>query len=136
MELAMIRANVQEQPEQKMASFLLGLNNPIRKIAEFQPYSNMVELLHNAIKAERQVQEDNKYAKTKAYFASKNASNAQPSSSSRFQNAYKAPLKQDKENPKPRSAPTANSSMASTGSSKINCYKCGGKGHKSFECVN
>ena len=96
----------------------------------------MVELLHNAIKAERQVQEDNKYAKTKAYFASKTTTNAQPSSISRFQNASKAPLKQDKENPKPRPAPTANSSMASMGSSKINCYKCGGKGHKSFECPN
>ena len=35
MELAMIRANVQEQPEQTMARFLLGLNNPIRKITEF-----------------------------------------------------------------------------------------------------
>ena len=67
----MMRANVQEPPEQTMARFLLGLNHPIMKIAEFQPYSNMVELVDNAIKAERQVQEDNKYAKTKAYFANK-----------------------------------------------------------------
>ena len=59
----------------------------------------MVELVHNAIKAERQFQEYNKYAKVKAYFATKTTTNAQPSSSSRFQNASRAPLKQDKENP-------------------------------------
>ena len=89
-ELAMMRANVQEPAEQTMARFLLGLNHPIKKIAEFQPYSNMVELVHNAIKAERQVQEDNKYAKTKAYFASKSSTSAPPTSSSRFQKIGRA----------------------------------------------
>ena len=40
MELAMMRANVQEPPEQTMARFLLGLNNPVKRIAEFiQSYS-------------------------------------------------------------------------------------------------
>ena len=76
-----------------MARFLLVLNHPIRKIVEFQPYSNLVELVHSAIKAERQVQEDNKYAKTKTYFASKAIDSATPSSSSRFQSDSKAPLK-------------------------------------------
>ena len=55
MELAMIRANVQEPQEQTMARFLNGLNHPVKKIAKFQPYSNMVELVHQATKAERQV---------------------------------------------------------------------------------
>src|SRR4051812_34274066 len=39
MEIAMIRANVKEDDEQTMARFLNGLNHPIRKIADFQPYS-------------------------------------------------------------------------------------------------
>ena len=42
MEIAMIRANVKEDDEQKMARFLNGLNHPIKKIAmaslEFQDY--------------------------------------------------------------------------------------------------
>ena len=42
-----------------MARFLHGLNVPIKRIAEFQPYSNMVELVNQASKAERQVLEDN-----------------------------------------------------------------------------
>ena len=58
----MIRANVTEDEEQTMARFLNGLNQPIKKIADFQPYSNLIEL-HQATKAERQVQDDYKYAK-------------------------------------------------------------------------
>ena len=47
-----------------MARFLNGLNHPIKKIADFQPYSNLIELVHQATKAERQVHDDFKYAST------------------------------------------------------------------------
>ena len=63
MEIAMIRANVTEDDEQTMARFLNGLNHPIKKITDFQPYSNLIELVHQATKAEHQVQDDFKYAK-------------------------------------------------------------------------
>ena len=53
MEIAMKRANVKEDDEQTMACFLNGLNHPIQKIADFQPYSNLLELVHQATKAER-----------------------------------------------------------------------------------
>ena len=33
-------------------------------------------------------------------------------------------------------APSQASSKASTSTSNAICYKCGGKGHKSFECIN
>ena len=59
----MIRANVTEDDEQTMACFLNGLNHPIKKIADFQPYSNLIDIVHQATKAERQVQDDFKYAK-------------------------------------------------------------------------
>ena len=51
MEIAMIRANVMEDDEQTMARFLNGLNHPIKKIADFQPYSNLIELVHQPTKA-------------------------------------------------------------------------------------
>jgi anaerobic selenocysteine-containing dehydrogenase len=70
MEMIMMRGEVQELDEQTMARFLNGLNKPIKKIVDFQPYKSLVELLHQATKAERHVQEDIKYEKTKAYFAS------------------------------------------------------------------
>ena len=59
----MIRANVTEDDEQTMARFLNGLNHPIKKIADFQPYSNLIELVHQATKVERPLQDDFKYAK-------------------------------------------------------------------------
>ena len=63
MEIAMIRANVKEDEEQTMACFLNGLNYQVKKIADFQPYSNLLELVHQATKVERQVQDDYKYSK-------------------------------------------------------------------------
>src|SRR3954462_5535711 len=82
METAMIRANVKEDDEQTMARFLNGLNHPIKKIADFQPYSNLVELVHQATKAERQVQDDFKYAKfsSKSYGLSNNQASMTPTS--------------------------------------------------------
>ena len=59
----MIRANVTEDDEKTMACFLNGLNHPIKKIADFQPYSNLIKLVHQVTKAECQVQDDFKYAK-------------------------------------------------------------------------
>ena len=63
MEIAMIRANVTEDDEQTMAQLLNGLNHPIKNIADFQPYSKLIDLVHQATKAERQEQDDFKYAK-------------------------------------------------------------------------
>ena len=50
MEISMIRANVTEDDEQTMARFFNGLNHPIKKIADFQPYSNLMRLVHQAYK--------------------------------------------------------------------------------------
>ena len=74
MEIAMIRANVTEDDEKTMARFLNGLNHPIKKIANFQPYSNLIELVHQATKVEHEVQDDYKYAmfSSKSYGFSNN----------------------------------------------------------------
>ena len=81
MEIAMIRANVMEDDEQTMARFLNGLNDPMKKIADFQPYSNLIELVHQATKAEHQVQDDFMYAKfsSKSYGFCNNQASTTPS---------------------------------------------------------
>src|SRR3954471_1312421 len=99
MEIAMIRAHVKEDDEQAMARFLNGLNHPIKKIADFQPYSNLIELVHQANKAERKVQDDFKYAKfsSKSYgFSNSQASttptpstSAKPSTNNDNKSSYK-----------------------------------------------
>ena len=44
----MIRANVTEDEEQTMERFLNGLNHPVKKIVDFQLYSNLLELVTTA----------------------------------------------------------------------------------------
>ena len=50
----MIRANVEEDREATMAHFGNGLNREIANIVELQHYVEMEELLHVALKVERQ----------------------------------------------------------------------------------
>jgi len=60
MEKAMIRANVYEDEEQTIARFMAGLHRNIQRIVEFQPYRHLIDLVHQASKAERQLQQDMK----------------------------------------------------------------------------
>ncbi|KAK1574156.1 hypothetical protein QYE76_019011, partial [Lolium multiflorum] len=135
MELTMMRANIQESENQTIARFFNGLNYPIKKIVEFQPYSNMVELVHQASKAERQVNEDIKYSKSKQYFASKLATST-PTTSVK-PSASSTPSKQPSiQSRMKQTVSSTASSKASTGPSNVTCFKCGTQGHKSFECKN
>ncbi|KAK1620943.1 hypothetical protein QYE76_026460 [Lolium multiflorum] len=139
MHMTMMSANVDEREEQTMARFLNGLNIPVKRIVEFLPYKNMVELLHQATRAERQVREDLASAKTKTFFAATNAMNASSSIKNTSALASKDPPKQAKSAIKTTSFKPEQSTMsskASTGSSNITCFKCGAQGHKSFECTN
>ncbi|KAK1694607.1 hypothetical protein QYE76_011304 [Lolium multiflorum] len=135
MELTMMRANIQESENQTIARFFNGLNYPIKRIVEFQQYSNMVELVHQASKAERQVNEDIKYSKSKQYFASKLATTT-PTTSVK-PTASSTPSKQPTiQSRMKQTVSSTASSKASTGPSNVTCFKCGTQGHKSFECKN
>ncbi|KAK1561443.1 hypothetical protein QYE76_048240, partial [Lolium multiflorum] len=135
MELTMMRANIQESENQTIARFFNGLNYPIKRVVEFQQYSNMVELVHQASKAERQVNEDIKYSKSKQYFASKFATST-PTTSVK-PTASSTPSKQPSiQSRMKQTVSSTASSKASTGPSNVTCFKCGTQGHKSFECKN
>ncbi|KAK1601877.1 hypothetical protein QYE76_016460 [Lolium multiflorum] len=135
MELTMMRANIQESEDQTIARFFNGLNYPIKRVVEFQQYSNMVELVHQASKAERQVNEDIKYSKSKQYFASKLATPT-PTTSVK-PTASSTPSKQPSiQSRMKQTVSSTASSKASTGPSNVTCFKCGTQGHKSFECKN
>jgi hypothetical protein len=55
MEKAMFRANVYEDEEQTIARFMTGLHRNIQRIVEFQPYQSLIDLVHQATKAECQL---------------------------------------------------------------------------------
>ena len=55
MELALIRANVQEDREATMARFLNGLNKEIADIMELHHYVELEDMVHMAIKVEKQL---------------------------------------------------------------------------------
>ena len=55
MEIAMIRANVEEDREATMAGFLNGLNQDIANVVELQHYCELEDMVHMAIKEERQL---------------------------------------------------------------------------------
>ena len=55
MEIAMIRANVEEDRETTMARFLNGLNRDIANVVELQHYVELEDIVHMAIKVEQQL---------------------------------------------------------------------------------
>ena len=55
MEIAMIRADIEEDREATMARFLAGLNRDIANIVELQHYVEVMDMVHMAIKVEKQL---------------------------------------------------------------------------------
>src|SRR5215470_880857 len=55
LEIAIIRANVEEDREVTMARFLNGLNGDIRDVVELQNYVEIEDLVHHAMKVEQQL---------------------------------------------------------------------------------
>jgi hypothetical protein len=53
--VAMIRANVEEDREATMARFLSGLNRDIANVIELQHYVEIEDMVHMALKVERQL---------------------------------------------------------------------------------
>ena len=58
MEIAMIRANAEEDREATMERFLNGLNRDIANVVELQHYVELEDMAHMAIKVKRQLKKE------------------------------------------------------------------------------
>ena len=54
--MAMIRANIKEDKEATIARFLAGLSHDIRDMVELKHYVELEDLLHLAMKVEKQLE--------------------------------------------------------------------------------
>ncbi|GKV11018.1 hypothetical protein SLEP1_g22307 [Rubroshorea leprosula] len=64
MEITTVRANVEEDREATMARFLHGLNRDIANVVELQHYVELEDMVHMAVKVERQLKREGATSRT------------------------------------------------------------------------
>ncbi|KAL4303372.1 hypothetical protein GQ457_10G010480 [Hibiscus cannabinus] len=109
MELAMIRANIEEDQETTIARFVSGLNPEIADTVELQYYVDLEEVVHLAMKVEKQLKRK-----------------AKPNKGDVGISKSQQPL--DMNRGKQTVTPSRNRD--------IQCFKCLGRGHIASQCPN
>ncbi|KAJ4705053.1 Transposon Ty3-I Gag-Pol polyprotein [Melia azedarach] len=127
-EISMIRVNIEEDREATMARFISGLNKEIVDVVDLQHYVEMEELLHKAIKVEKQL-------KSKEF---KSSSASSSSWKSKWKD-NKVTLKTNEETKQKDSIVVSKSKIETEISSKsreVKCFRCQGFRHVISQCPN
>ncbi|XP_071920643.1 uncharacterized protein [Coffea arabica] len=144
MEVAMIRANIQEDSEATMARFLNGLNPEIRKKVEFQDHFELQQMVSYAEKVEKQalpIKTPSVQTTTSPSIPWRRdqlpTSNAWPrqGNKERENRRMEQPFHPSATPSKPTPRPTLPRANTSTNQPKT-CFKCKGIGHLMAQCPN
>jgi hypothetical protein len=131
MEEAMIRANVEEDREATMARFLSGLSRDIANVVEFQHYVEVEDMVHMAMKVERQLKR-----KGVARYTSVSSTPWK----SKWDRNDQAVVKGKAEPPKGKDEGTRMNKpkvdFQPSRNRDIKCFKCLGSGHIVSQCPN
>ena len=129
--IELIRADIEEDREATMARFLRGLNREIADTIELHHYVELEELVHMALKVERQQQRRQSTRpqnSSSAPWKPKYPRQEDIPSSSKGKFEPRAPTPADPNKVKPSITPNR--------SSEIKCFKCLGRGHIASQCPN
>ncbi|KAL4369237.1 hypothetical protein GQ457_05G022300 [Hibiscus cannabinus] len=139
MEVAMMRANIVEDREATMARFLAGLNTEIANVVELQHYVELEDMVHVAIKIERQ---QRRKSVNRGNTSSNPFSNSFSTPNNFRKPTLQAPLQiREEANSSKSKPPVADNGCgkqvaAQERSRDIQCFKCLDRGHLASQCPN
>lgn len=138
LEVAQIRANVEESREMAMARFMSGLNYEIRDVVELQDHLDIEELVHQATKVEQQLKRKSSYKRSNSnYNSNHNTSTWKDKDKSKKEGASSS--KHDEASAKHghKGTQLSSSTTSSTSSTtSTRCFRCRGRGHIASQCQN
>ena len=131
MEITMIRANVKEDRESTMARFLNGLNWDIANVVELQHHVELEDMMHMAIKVERQLKRKGAQSFQNPSSSASWRSNGRKDEGAIFMSKTEPSKRRDE-------VPSVNKGKtdSQTCNHEIKCFHCLEVGHIALQCPN
>ena len=131
MEIVMIRANVEENRETTIARFLNGLNRDIANVVELQHYVELEDMVHMAVKVERQLKRKGTWSFQNLGFSALWRSNGRKDKGAFFKSKTETPKTRDEV-----SDVNKGKTKSQTCNRDIKCFCCLRVGHIALQCPN